>query len=114
MARKNRPLPIGSVVLLKGADTKMMILGYLKYGPFNRTDIYDYAACLYPQALAARYQLQADPELPGWALLEQAGRQRGMLVSGGDVDTGRMARVLLDEFRGGKLGRFTLELPQED
>ncbi|HJA71016.1 MAG TPA: DUF4176 domain-containing protein [Candidatus Lachnoclostridium stercoravium] len=49
MARKNRPLPIGSVVLLKGADTKMMILGYLKYGPFNRTDIYDYAACLYPQ-----------------------------------------------------------------
>ncbi|HJH61992.1 MAG TPA: ribosome biogenesis GTPase YlqF [Firmicutes bacterium] len=68
----------------------------------------------YPQALAARYQLQADPELPGWALLEQAGRRRGMLVSGGDVDTGRMARVLLDEFRGGKLGRFTLELPQED
>lgn len=68
----------------------------------------------YPQVLAARYQLQADPELPGWALLEQAGRRRGMLVSGGDVDTGRMARVLLDEFRGGKLGRFTLELPQED
>ncbi len=68
----------------------------------------------YPQALAARYQIQADPELPGWALLEQAGRRRGMLVSGGDVDTGRMARVLLDEFRGGKLGRFTLELPQED
>ena len=49
MINKNRPLPIGSVVLLKGADTKMMILGYLKYGPFNRTDIYDYAACLYPQ-----------------------------------------------------------------
>lgn len=67
----------------------------------------------YPKVLAARYQLQADPELPGWALLEQAGRRRGMLVSGGDVDTGRMARVLLDEFRGGKLGRFTLELPEE-
>jgi len=49
MINKNRPLPIGSVVLLKGADTKMMILGYLEYGPFNRTDIYDYAACLYPQ-----------------------------------------------------------------
>ena len=67
----------------------------------------------YPKALAARYQLQVDPELPGWALLEQAGRRRGMLVSGGNVDTDRMARVLLDEFRGGKLGRFTLELPEE-
>ena len=33
MEGKNRPLPIGSVVLLKGANTKMMILGYLKYGP---------------------------------------------------------------------------------
>ena len=32
----------------------------------------------------------------------------------GAVRIGRMARVLLDEFRGGKLGRFTLELPQED
>ena len=49
MINKNRPLPIGSVVLLKGADTKMMIIGYLKYGPYNRTDIYDYAGCLYPQ-----------------------------------------------------------------
>ena len=66
-----------------------------------------------PKALAARSQLQVDPELPGWALLEQAGRRRGMLVSGGNVDTDRMARVLLDEFRGGKLGRFTLELPEE-
>ena len=49
MEGKNRPLPIGSVVLLKGANTKMMILGYLKYGPENRTDIFDYACCLYPQ-----------------------------------------------------------------
>ena len=49
MEGKNRPLPIGSVVILKGANTKMMILGYLKYGPENRTDIFDYAGCLYPQ-----------------------------------------------------------------
>ena len=49
MTNKNRPLPIGSVVLLKGGNTKMMILGYLKYGPENHTDIYDYAGCIYPQ-----------------------------------------------------------------
>ena len=45
-------------------------------------------------------------------LLEAAGRKRGFLISGGDVDTERMAKILLDEFRGGKLGRFTLELPE--
>ena len=33
------------------------------------------------------------------------------LISGGDVDTERMAKILLDEFRGGKLGRITLEKP---
>ena len=48
----------------------------------------------------------------GYRLLEAAGRKRGFLVSGGEVDTERMARVLLDEYRGGKLGRFTLELPE--
>ena len=49
---------------------------------------------------------------PGWELLEAAGRKRGFLISGGEVDLNRMARVLLDEFRGGKLGRFTLETPE--
>ena len=34
-----------------------------------------------------------------------------MRVSGNELDTGRMARVLLDEYRGSKLGRFTLEVP---
>lgn len=67
----------------------------------------------YPQALSSRYKLETDPDLAGWQLLEQAARKRGMLISGGEVDTERMSRVLLDEFRGGKLGRFTLELPQD-
>ena len=48
----------------------------------------------------------------GYRLLETAGRRRGFLISGGEVDTERMAKILLDEFRGGKLGRFTLELPE--
>ena len=67
----------------------------------------------YPQALSSRYKLETDPDLAGWQLLEQAARKRGMLISGGEVDTERMSRVLLDELRGGKLGRVTLELPQE-
>ena len=47
----------------------------------------------------------------GYRLLEAAGGRRGFRISGGEVDTERMAKVLLDEFRSGKLGRFTLELP---
>ena len=69
-------------------------------------------AVRYPQALAERYKLTPEPDTPGWALLEAAGRKRGFLISGGEVDLERMARVLLDEFRGGKLGRFTLEAPE--
>ena len=67
----------------------------------------------YPKAIVERYRMDVDRDAPGWELLERAGRKRGMLVSGGEVDTERMAKVLLDEFRGGKLGRFTLETPEE-
>ena len=69
-------------------------------------------AARYPQALAERYKLTPEPDIPGWELLEAAGRKRGFLISGGEVNLERMARVLLDEFRGGKLGRFTLEAPE--
>jgi ribosome biogenesis GTPase A len=67
----------------------------------------------YPQALLERYKTAVEPDDTGWTLLEKAGRKRGFVVRGGEVDTERMARILLDEFRGGKLGRFTLELPED-
>ena len=66
---------------------------------------------LYPGAIEERYKFAPDPETPGYELLEQAGRKRGFLISGGEINTERMARVLLDEFREGKLGRVTLERP---
>ena len=66
----------------------------------------------YPAALEERYKLTGLEGQQGWELLEQGARKRGMLISGGEADTERMARVLLDEFRGGKLGRFTLETPE--
>ena len=73
----------------------------------------------YPDALKAAYKLSALPEREaekndiayGYRLLEAAGKKRGFLISGGEVDTERMAKILLDEFRSAKLGRFTLELP---
>ena len=68
----------------------------------------------YPQTLLERYKVEAPQGTPGWELVEMAGRKRGYLVSGGEVNTERMSKVLLDEFRGGKLGKFTLEMPEEN
>ncbi len=66
----------------------------------------------YPDALG-RYKLEPDPDAAGWELLERAAKKRGFLISGGEPDTERMSRVLLDEYRSGKLGKFTLEFPDE-
>ena len=66
----------------------------------------------YPEAVTARYKVEAAPDEAGWALLQQAGKKRGFLLSGGEIDTERMARVLLEEYRSCKLGRFTLETPE--
>ena len=73
----------------------------------------DYLGAHYPEALTERYKITVEPGEDGWALLNKAGRKRGFLISGGEVDTERMSRILLDEFRGGKLGRFTLEAPND-
>lgn len=67
----------------------------------------------YPNALKDRYNIAEIDNLQGWELLEQCARKRGMLVSGGEADTERISKVLLDEFRGGKLGCFTLEMPEK-
>lgn len=67
----------------------------------------------YPRTLLERYKVEAPAGTPGWEQVEMAARKRGYLVSGGEVNTERMSKVLLDEFRGGKLGKFTLEMPEE-
>jgi ribosome biogenesis GTPase A len=63
----------------------------------------------YPDYIALRYKLDIKEDDGGFDLLEQAARNRGFLISGGNYDTNRMAAVLLDELRSGKLGRVTLE-----
>lgn len=64
-----------------------------------------------PESLSARYHIEPEVGMTGDELLTAAARKRGFLISGGEVDLERMAVVLLDEFRGGKLGRITLEEP---
>lgn len=67
----------------------------------------------YPDALRARYNIEIPDGAQGWELVEAAARKRGFLISGGEVDLERMSRILLDEFRSGKLGNFTLETVEE-
>ena len=66
----------------------------------------------YPQTLMDRYKVEAPAGTPGWELLEMAGRKRGYLMARAEVNTERMAKVLMDEVRSGKLGKFTLEMPE--
>ena len=67
----------------------------------------------YPQALMERYGINLPEGTPGYELLQEAGRKRGYLLARGEIHTERMAKVLVDEYRSGKLGKFTLQEPEE-
>ena len=63
----------------------------------------------YPDRLKERYKIDADSFAGGFDMLEMAAKNRCFLISGGEYDISRMAAIFLDEFRGGKLGKITLE-----
>ena len=65
----------------------------------------------YPDRLSERYKIDNFDDLQSWEILELIGRKRGMLISGGEVNTERASVMLLDEYRGGKLGRISMEFP---
>ena len=66
----------------------------------------------YPARLTERYKVTDFADTEPYDLLQMIGRKRGMLVSGGEVDTLRASQMLLDELRGGKLGKITFEQPE--
>ena len=68
---------------------------------------------LYPEAMQARYKIEADGAANGFELLERAAKKRGFLLSKGEYDIERMANTLLGEYHDGKLGRLSLELPND-
>ena len=68
----------------------------------------------YPQTLKDRYGIDVPKDMPGYQLIEEMGRKRGYLLSRGEIHTERMSKVLLDEYRSGKLGHFTLEMPEDN
>ncbi|MFR5876612.1 MAG: ribosome biogenesis GTPase YlqF [Eubacterium sp.] len=64
-----------------------------------------------PSAIEERYKIAGVESLQGWEILEMIGKKRGFLIKGGEIDYERAAVIVADEFRGGRLGRITLELP---
>ena len=97
-----------------------MMLAYTGAVKENIIDIEELACHLaellwkyYPDTLRNRYGIDVGPGLPGYMLIEEMGRKRGYLLARGEINTERMSKVLVDEYRAGKLGYFTLEMPEE-
>ena len=97
-----------------------LMLAYTGAVKENVIDLEDLASRLmvllwkrYPAAVRERYKIDLPEDTPGYELLEEAGRKRGFLMARGEINTERMAKVLLDEYRSAKLGRFTLEEPED-
>ncbi len=65
-----------------------------------------------PQMIENRYKISDFENLEGWEILELIGKKRGFLIKGGEINYERAAAIVCDEFRGGKLGRISLELPE--
>ena len=88
-----------------------------------KTDVFDVEALaanfmlrlrkMYPEAIKERYKFEPDPDANGYELLEAAAAKRGMLISKGEYDIDRMAHTLLNEYHDGKLGRISLEEPDD-
>ncbi len=66
----------------------------------------------YADRLTERYKITDFSDKEDYEILEMIGRKRGMLISGGEIDYERASVMLLDEYRGGKLGRLSLEKPE--
>ena len=67
----------------------------------------------YPDLLLQRYKVEPAEFTDAYELLRAIGKKRGMMIRGGEVDCERAATMLLDEYRGGKLGNITLDMPEE-
>lgn len=67
----------------------------------------------YPQNISERFKLKDVTNKSGLTLLTEAGKNRGCIVSGGEIDFERIGSIVLDEFRGGKVGKISLESPED-
>ena len=76
------------------------------------SELADYLRNITPGLLKERYGIEENGKKP-YELLDEIAAARACLTKGGVNDLTKAARLLLDEFRGGKLGRITLEMPEK-
>ena len=76
-------------------------------------ELIQYLRNAYPGTLEKRYQCEEAAEKEALQILEEVAKLRGCLIKGGELDYGKASRLLMDDFRSGKLGRITLEMPEE-
>lgn len=90
-------------------------IGSIKDELLNRDEVafalMDELTKKYPGILAGRYDLEETAETA--AMMGQLARNRNCLKKGGELDYGKAAVLLLEEFRSGKLGRITIEGPEK-
>ena len=100
------------------AAYKLACTGAIKDDIFDNGDIavflINYLRNHYPEELKARYKIEFDDETPAYVILENCGKNRGCIVKGGEVDYTRISALMLDEFRGGKIGRISMDDVQND
>ena len=74
-------------------------------------DLLGYMSRYYPERLCERYKLESLDGMTPLEVMELIAKKRGMIMRGGEIDYERVSVMIMDEYRGGKLGRITLELP---
>lgn len=67
----------------------------------------------YPATLTERYGIVIEEDTPSYKILEDIAVKRNCLIKGGEPDIGRMSKLIMEEYRSGKLGRISLEGPKE-
>ncbi len=94
---------------------KLALIGSMKDEILNvdelALELINYLRKEYPGALSERYQ--ADETVEASAILEDIAEKRKCLKKGGGLDYSKAAALALEEFRNGKIGRLTIELPEE-
>ncbi len=98
------------------AGLRLAMIGSIKDEVVNREELalelLHFLCEVYPGVLKQRYGISETEDTP--AMLSDIAKSRGCLLKGGELDTGKAVGILLEEFRGGKLGRFTLEIPKKE
>jgi len=91
---------IGSIRddILDAAETAVKLCGFLRKK--------------YPEELASRFRIDIKNEYSDYEIFLQAGKNRGYMAAGGEIDEERCAKTILTEFRAAKIGRVSLEAPE--